>query len=84
MTNPATEHDETDGPRAPAGQPRRMRGADPLSNAARWRLLANLQAAADAGDMAASKALVELGLAARRDRRTADVLGRLGAAQDAE
>ncbi len=68
----------------PAGQRRRMRGSDPLSNAARRRLLAKLQAAADAGDVAASKALIELGLAARRDRRIADVLERLGAAQDAE
>ena len=84
MTNPTTDHDETDGPRAPAGQPQRMRGCDPLSGAARRRLLAKLQAAADAGDVAASKALIELGLAARRDRRNADVLERLGVAQDAE
>ena len=61
---------------AASGQPRR-RGADPLSQATRRRLLSRLLAAAEAGDANAAAALIELGMDARRDADLRAALGQL-------
>jgi hypothetical protein len=57
----------------------RDRRLHPLSRQNRRRLLRALQAAAEAGDVSASAALVGLSLAAERDLEVADLLRRLRA-----
>ncbi len=74
------EHGLEDGPDTTTETPaRRPRGPDPLSAASRRKLLAPLMKAADAGDVSAQRALVELSLVAKRDEAVADTLRRLKA-----
>ncbi len=82
----ASPHEPTDDG-APADTPPRKvppRGPDPLSVAHRRRMLAALNRAAQAGDVSAQAALVELSLSAERDAKIADALARLksGDAED--
>ena len=73
-------HDRAaDGADAPAETPTRTppRGIAPLSVANRKRLLAALNKAAQAGDVSAQQALIELSFAAQRDEQIAVALKRL-------
>ncbi len=73
MTNHPDRADN--GADAPAETPaRRTRGVDPLSGAHRKRILAALNRAAVAGDVAAQQALIELSMAAERDKAIAATL----------
>ena len=75
------EHEPDAGPTAPAETPTRKtpRGVAPLSPTNRRRLLRALNKAAEAGDVSAQQALIELSLAAERDAEIADTLRRLRA-----
>ncbi len=74
MTNHPDRADN--GADAPAEAPKRKttRGIDPLSGAHRKRILAAMNRAAAAGDVAAQQALVELSMAAEREKAIAAAL----------
>ena len=79
--------DRADAGAEPAAEPPPKtppRGPDQLSAAHRRRMLAALNRAAQAGDVSAQAALVELSLASERDAKIADALARLknGGAED--
>ena len=77
MTDGGMSHEAPD-TEEPAAEPRR-RGAAPLSQATRRRLLGKLLTAAEVGDAAAFGVLVELSLAAERDEQIATALRELRA-----